>query len=295
MTFNFLCAWLVTATVWAQPVVIPLEKAPPTLKREKPVVTAAILDARPSFEYAMAHPRGAGHIRVEDYNQTEAPHLGALDPDFNLLASKLRALGVHPDRTITVVGRGKDGRGEEGRVAWMLKFLGVSKVKIINIQEVKKKTSGQKENIETAPIWKPEVKSSLRITTKELQALLTQKRADYVLIDVRSRDEYDGKGEDAVARMGRLPGAINIPWTEFVSAQGVPVNKDEARHLLTSRGADLSKRLIFYCASGLRAAYATNAALEADLDATNYDGGLKEWVGIRDTNQNQNNRNTSNH
>ena len=160
------------------------------------------LDARPPFEYALGHLPNATLIRWQDYSQTQDPHRGALDPDLSLLARKLRFLGINPKRDVIILGEGTKGKGEEGRIGWMLAYLGVKKVKLENIANVPgRKSLDQDDEAQnkSVPPWNPDPVSFLRAKMSDVQNVINKK--DFVLIDVRDSDKFSAK---------HIPGAVNI-------------------------------------------------------------------------------------
>jgi thiosulfate/3-mercaptopyruvate sulfurtransferase len=108
------------------------------------------------------------------------------------------------------------------------------------------------------------------VTGDELEALLASGAVQ--LLDVRSAGEYEGTGGypcDPI--QGHMPGAVNVDWTELV-ADGADV-----RALLAERGVDTEARIVCYCHSGSRSAYAAAALVAAGLTAENYEGSWHEW------------------
>jgi thiosulfate/3-mercaptopyruvate sulfurtransferase len=108
------------------------------------------------------------------------------------------------------------------------------------------------------------------VTGDELAALLGA--GEVQLLDVRSAEEYDGSsGYGCDARQGHLPGAVNIEWSELVAAG------TDVRALLADRGLDSEERIVCYCHSGSRSAYAVAALAAAGVAAENYEGSWHEW------------------
>jgi thiosulfate/3-mercaptopyruvate sulfurtransferase len=247
---------------------IPLEKAPVYPKKAK-YMGPVLLDARPQFDYALGHLPGAVSIRWQDYSQTQEPHKGGLDPDLNLLSRKLRYLGINPEREVIVLGTGKTGQGEEGRIAWMLEFMGIKKIKVENILNVPgKKTVEDAARYESVPPWNPKPNYSLRVKKSDVQEVLDKKPNDKFIIDVR--DEADAKDK-------KIPGAINISWTQFINPQGEPVRIDKVKEILAANKINADGNLIFYSENGVTSGYVTFAVSQAGLHAQNYDGGFNEW------------------
>lgn len=244
---------------------INLESMPKTIPQKK-VPGPVFLDARGPFDFALGHLAQAISIRWQDFSQTEVPHKGALDPDLDLLARKLRFLGIDPSRDVIVIGQGGKGHGEEGRVGWMLEYLGISHVKLQNIDNVpgRRVADSLAEN-ESVPPWNPKPKDTLRIKKSDLEKALRERPTDIALIDVRA------------IKKKQIAGAKTIPWTSFLNSFGEPRSSEEIRKILKEGGVNIDKTLIFYSENGVASGYVTFVCAKADLHATNYDGGFDEW------------------
>ena len=82
-----------------------------------------------------------------------------------------------------------------------------------------------------------------------------------------------------------LPGSINIPWTEFIDANGSVADPNQVKQILKQRGIrEENPEIIFYSEDGVSSGYATFAVTEASFKARNYDGGLNEWLAMRSAN-----------
>lgn len=93
----------------------------------------------------------------------------------------------------------------------------------------------------------------MNITAEEAKKLMDSER-DYVILDVRTQEEYD---------QGHIPGAVLIPDYEIKqSAQDILPDKDQL--------------ILVYCRSGRRSKNA--AQVLAELGYTN----IKEFGGILD-------------
>ena len=108
------------------------------------------------------------------------------------------------------------------------------------------------------------------MTGDELALLLAG--GDVQLIDVRSAGEFDGSaGYPCDSAQGHIPGAIHIEVEEIAAAgPAIPA-------LLHERGVDPAGRIVCYCHSGGRSAYAAAALISAGVAAENYEGSWHEW------------------
>jgi thiosulfate/3-mercaptopyruvate sulfurtransferase len=88
-----------------------------------------------------------------------------------------------------------------------------------------------------------------------------------VLLDARAPERYRGESEPIDPVAGHIPGAVNLPSTEVVDADGryrVPEIEGEA--------------LGAYCGSGVSAAQLVLALAAAGRPAALYVGSWSEWI-----------------
>jgi adenylyltransferase/sulfurtransferase len=97
-----------------------------------------------------------------------------------------------------------------------------------------------------------------QITVQSLQELIKSGRTDFLLVDVRSPEEY---------ALSHIPGAISVPITEIESGSGIE----------TIRQALQGRWLITYCAVGPRSHSALTQLKKAGIRGTNVTGGLTAW------------------
>ncbi|MEI7973171.1 MAG: rhodanese-like domain-containing protein [Bdellovibrio sp.] len=181
-----------------------------------------IIDARPPNDYLFSHLRGSLSMPWQDFTQRKDPFQGLLDLDLDYHARRLARLGIGLDTPVLVVGNGLKGQGEEGRVAWTLKVLGLRQVSIRSISQFSVPFSNQESPKPNAlPPWPLEVQRDWMIDKKEfLEKLKPPRRA--VVVDVRPEAEFLGRIPPRMTHAPRDVGAINIPWTDFITESGEP-------------------------------------------------------------------------
>lgn len=249
----------------------------PLIKKDLSSLPAdvVLIDARPSFQYQLAHPSGAIGMSWQDFSQKSEPFLGVLEKDLFFHSRRLARMGIGPESSVVVLGNGQQGQGEEGRIAWTLKVLGIKKVQIAHIDHFRMANSQSEPPPRAAlPIWKPESPEAWEIGKAEFENLVFKPRvaADSpVLIDVRTVDEYLGR---AGRPLKMDYAAINIPWTEFITSQGEP-DPAVIDHL-QSLGIGKSRRVILVDWRGVRSGLATFVLREFGFKASNYSGGYDE-------------------
>lgn len=83
-----------------------------------------------------------------------------------------------------------------------------------------------------------------------------------VLIDVRTRAEWNFVGTPDLSALGRDP--VLIEWQSFPDGSTNTAFVDQLRAKLDELGADRNTELFFICRSGARSRHAANAAAGAD-------------------------------
>ena len=94
-----------------------------------------------------------------------------------------------------------------------------------------------------------------RIDYLELQKLITEKNEAYILVDVRTKQEYES---------GYIPTAINIPHREI--GNNLPTE-------------DRSAKIILYCRSGTRSGIANDTLAQLGFSNVIDFGGITRWKG----------------
>src|SRR5690606_26112281 len=128
---------------------------------------------------------------------------------------------ISPSSPVIVVGDGKEGSGEEGRLAWTLLYLGAPDVQIADVDALKLRFSNEvPPPRENAATWEPDVRESIVADRREVLDAIAKKSKTFIL-DVRTKNEYFSKTPNLQYELPDL-GAIHMPWTEFLTDEGRP-------------------------------------------------------------------------
>lgn len=112
---------------------------------------------------------------------------------------------------------------------------------------------------------------------------------DRVLLDVRSPREFSGEllapenaPQEGTQRRGRIPGAVNIPWTAALAEDGRFKPVDELREVYATTGAFEANDTIVYCRTGVRSAHTWFVLryLLGHERTRNYDGSWTEYGSL---------------
>lgn len=237
-----------------------------------------IIDVRSNFDFSMVHLPKSVNFSWRDFSQLQLPAPGRLIKDTSVLIRRLSLKGFSPEKPTVVVGQGLDGAGEEGRIAWMLFYLGFQDVQTAHISMFDKAlTNVENAPLPNAPRWEPELRDSVNISKEEfLDALISRTKGQKVhVIDARSKEEYFnkkgfGQGYDTPDMQ-----ALNIEWKEFYNENGRinPAIRDQ----LVGVGVQPDHLVITISNQGVRSAAVTYALLSMGYSrATNYTGGYTE-------------------
>lgn len=250
-----------------------------------------IVDARPAFDYSTAHVPRSIPISWADYVEAEPAQRGIIQNDTYGAARRLARAGLAPDSQVVVIGAGLQGEGEEGRVAWMLAYLGLSNVQFASLDSLKPRMTNEPESHppKSADVWKPKIVESLDATRDEVLFAINKNAsvtpASYKgsaarlikFIDVRSERAYLGK--EGIAALKHVPNmeAINIPWKQFFTANLRP--NETTLKQLRAMGFSPTDRIIVLNDDGISSAAVTMALRTYGFaNAANYSGGLQDLI-----------------
>lgn len=179
-----------SAPVFKEDLAVPV--ADPMIEKVETAVASEVilLDARPSFVTAVAPIRQARTLDWRDFTRRIAPQPNALEGDLFFHTRRLARMGIGPDSQVLILGRGVDGDGEEGRLAWTLRYLGVNKVEFKSADQYRPQMQVfASPEVKEAPMWKPELKEELLEThSKWLERIKTRQKFYVLELSTRERE-----------------------------------------------------------------------------------------------------------
>jgi thiosulfate/3-mercaptopyruvate sulfurtransferase len=115
--------------------------------------------------------------------------------------------------------------------------------------------------------------------------------SDQVILDVRTKAEYDGErfwpsgATEGAGRAGHIPGAVHLPIELLREADGSLKTRDEIRKTIDELGIDPSRPVITYCTIGGRAteAWFVLTHLLGFANVRVYAGSWANWGTAADT------------
>ncbi len=201
------------------------------------------------------------------------------------------ASGIAPADTVVLYG---DNQNWFAAYAfWLLKLYGHADVRLMDGGRAKWLAEEDKPMTPAPPEVTP-VAYAARGEHPELRARLSDvlalvERRDQNLVDVRSVDEFTGKIvappglPETAQRAGHIPGAVNVPWSSAVAADGTfKPAAALAEIYLGGAGLDPARPTVAYCRIGERSSH-TWFVLKylLGLDRVrNYDGSWTEYGNL---------------
>ena len=211
-----------------------------------------ILDPRPAADYARGHLPGAVNVPLERLLDQR----DALLPN-EALAEVFGEAGVDESKRALVYD-GVDGR-RGAFMAWTLEYLGRGEVSLCALlYEGWEKQGYPVTNQPQTP--KPckfnlHLNPNKRASLRELESPNPPK-----LLDLRSPNEFS-------ASPGKLSGASNFPWTDYLGSDGQLLRPDaDLAKRLRNLGVGRLDKVVAYSTTGLRAAIGYLALKRAGYD-----------------------------
>lgn len=240
-----------------------------------------LVDVRDLGPYDRGHLPGAIHVKWRTFSDPEAKHPGSLHPEPAKLGQMLGAMGISSSAPVVIYSDPRRTWGEEGRMFWMLEYLGHKQVAIMDggwpkwIAEQRAVETFRVPNITVR--FTPELREDRRIGWQELQRRLGDPALG--IVDTRTAAEFNGATPYGEARGGHVPGATHLPWESLLDERGLLRPRPQLEHVLASRGIVPGKDTVSYCTGGIRSGFVYFVTRLLGYPRTrNYDGSMWEWA-----------------
>lgn len=202
-------------------------------------------------------------------------------PSVEKFGEVLGKLGITPS-THVVLYDDKNGANAAARFWWMLKAIGHEKVQVLDggFQNAEinnfpiNADAVIVESVENYPVTKWKLP---QVSMEEVNKLKGDK--NFIIIDVREENRYNGISEPIDLVAGHIPNAINIPFVENLDKEGAFLSKE----ILNEKYSKLFKKyapenIIVHCGSGVTACHTILAMHYAGYNFPNlYVGSWSEW------------------
>ena len=230
-------------------------------------------------EFAAGHIPGARFLGLPSLID-EGSSVPAALPRPDQLAARLGLLGVAEGTTIILYD---DSAIRSAARAWfMLTAAGWDHVAVLDGGLGKWRSEGRpvaSSAPHPVPVTPTHLAPLRRVRSKADMLANLETHAEQVL-DARAADRVFGTGVDPVhgGPNGRIPGSLNLPFTDVLNADGTYKSPADLRAAFTAAGIDLDQPITTTCGSGVTGSVLLFALhLIGVRNAALYDGSWSEW------------------
>lgn len=254
-----------------------------TLQQQLGHPDLVVIDVRGKAAYEFGgHIPGAVHSTWHEYSDPNAVPKGLLNPDLGQLERILRRLGMNQDSDVVIYSNPFDNWGDEGRMFWMLEYLGHKRLRILDGGWVK--WTAEKRPFEHGPVspmmgnFKAQPVRALIALKEDLKGLVRGLHPQTAILDARSVEEYLGKEVSGLPRSGHIPSAIHVPWNGFLNKDATVKDLSVIKEMLEAKGVRSGQDVICYCTGGVRSAWLYFILKLVEYPKiSNYPGSWWEW------------------
>ena len=236
-----------------------------------------IISARKTADYDKVHIPGAVNLWHNDLYK--AGEIKGLLKSPDEIAKILGSKGISTSSRIIIYDGGKNTFS--GRLYWILHYLGCENVDLLDGQMKMWRKARKPVTKKVTDISPTTFQAAVNedIITSTAYVKVHKDDANVVLVDVRSREEFDGdKGE--AKRKGHIPGAVHFEYKNILNDDGTIKPKEDLAKIMKKAGIIPDKEIILYCETSVRAGV-VYMALTSILEFSKvrvYDDAYLKWA-----------------
>lgn len=264
------------------------------------------LDGQGADLYASRHLPGAPHLDLDTVLADPAGDRGRHPmPSVERLQHGLRALGLHDDSAVIVYDQGPSLGAAR---AWcVLRWAGLTDVRVLDgglaawvRAGLPVETSSAASPAPSSPVPQPGNSQVVArradtgadsgaeagtltvrpdsVPILDVDDVLEHIAGGGVLLDARTAERFRGEVEPIDTEAGHIPGAMSLPVSEVMDADGTFADAAVIRSVLGQRGIPLDGPVATSCGSGITACQLSLALHEAGIESAPFIGSWSEWI-----------------
>ncbi|XP_056654869.1 3-mercaptopyruvate sulfurtransferase isoform X2 [Monodelphis domestica] len=235
----------------------------------------------PRQEFEERHIPGAAFFDIDLCSDRTSPYDHML-PKAEDFAEYVGKLGVSNSTHVVVYDASDQGLFSAPRVWWMFRVFGHKTVSLLNGGLRNWQREGHPLGSGRARPVRAEFQATLNPmfvkTYEDIKENIDSRQ--FQVVDARAAGRFKGIEPEPREGIepGHIPGTVNIPFTDFMTEEGLEKSPDDIQRLFKEKKMDLSKPLVATCGSGVTACHvALGAYLCGKPDVSIYDGAWVEW------------------
>lgn len=240
-----------------------------------------ILDVRPRQEYDKGHIPGAVLLNIKAAEALAAKPGGLHDQA--AWEAVLEPLAIPESGPVLIYGENR--QLDAARAWWLLTYLGVQQVALLDGNFSAWKSSGRPTTVE-APEIKPQKRSVVfqknRLAERDTVSAILKEPGKVRILDARSAGEHLGT-EKRAKKAGRIPEACHLEWSELVEKDGKFLGKEATLAKLEKAGIRPGEKVVTHCQGGGRAAVDAFVLQRFGHETSNYYLGWSDWGNADET------------
>ncbi len=197
-------------------------------------------------------------------------------PSAATFGEAMRAAGVSGSRPVVVYDAGNSVAA--GRAWWLLRYFGHPEVSVLDGGFAGWRAAGLPVELEAVAAqpgdFEPRAGGMPLLDAAGAAAVAREG----LLLDARAPERFRGESEPVDPVAGHIPGAVNVPATDLVDADGRFRDADSLRRLFEDAGVRVGVPVGAYCGSGVAASHEVLALSLAGIPAALYVGSWSEWI-----------------
>jgi thiosulfate/3-mercaptopyruvate sulfurtransferase len=251
-----------------------------------------LIDARPRSDFDAGHIPGALWMGWEEWCDIAPAPEGSIlrRPGYwgllrqmpcDWYEERLTSQGLRSGDPIAVYADGPQSRGREGRIAWMLLYLGAVAVSVLDGGwQAWLRMGGDVERASATPApgcfpvsFQEERRWTLTHITSRHQTV-----EGPCFVDTRSAEEFSGETPACLSFRGHIPGAVLIPFTSLFDVNGKYIDQASYLNALSPAVSPMDD-IVAYCEVGVRASlFALLHEAYAGRIVSVFDGSAVDWA-----------------